>query len=709
MDKHLSKQSVEFSTFVELLRWRALQQPEQQAYTFLLDGEVEGSQLTYRELDRQARVIAALLQDNVARGERALLLYPSGLEFIAAFFGCLYAGIVAVPSYPPQHNRPMSRLQAIVADAQPTLALTTTQILSKKPHQFAHNSELNSIRWLATNNLIDSLENSWQEIGITNDSLAFLQYTSGSTTKPKGVMVSHGNILHNERLIQKGFEHTKQSVVVGWLPLFHDMGLIGNMLQPLYLGVPCILMSPVAFLQRPLRWLQAISRYKASTSGGPNFAYDLCVRKITHEPQMFLDLSSWEVAFNGAEPIRAETLEQFATAFAPYGFRREVFYPCYGMAETTLIVSGGSKTALPVLQTVQGTALQQNRVVPSAKGGVDAQTLVSCGQPLQDTQIVIANPATLTRCGDDEVGEIWVASASVAQGYWNRIVETEQAFQAYLKDTQEGPFLRTGDLGFLKSNELFVTGRLKDLIIIRGYNYYPQDIEWTVEQSHILLERTCGAAFSIDVAGAERLVVVQEVKRSYLKNLNVDEVTKAIRQAVAEKHELQVYAVLLLKTGTIPKTSSGKIQRHACRTGFLDGTLNVVGSSILEDSYSISVENENSLIRENLQAAEPEERLSLLKSYLQRQVAQILKVSLSQINLQHPLTTLGVDSLMAYELKSQIEDDLGVAIPMINFLQGYSITEIAIQLATVFPKVSTSFVEANANQLISHDCEEGEL
>ncbi|MBW4677354.1 MAG: amino acid adenylation domain-containing protein [Desmonostoc geniculatum HA4340-LM1] len=678
MGNQLLELPIDFSNFGEILRFRANEQPKQNAYSFLLESEVEEAHLTYQELDCQARTIAALLQSCGVSGERALLLYPPGLEYIAAFFGCLYAGVVAVPAYPPRLNRPIPRLEAIVADAQATVVLTTTKILTQIEHQWLQTPNLKSMQWLATDNIPTGLEDSWQEIASTSDTLAFLQYTSGSTGTPKGVMVSHGNLLHNQRIIQQAMGHSSKTIFVGWLPLFHDMGLIGNMLQPMYLGIPCILMSPVAFLQRPLRWLQAISRYKATTSGGPNFAYDLCVSKITPEQRATLDLSSWEVAFNGAEPVRAQTLERFAATFASCGFRREAFYPCYGMAETTLIVSGGLKTASPILQPFQQIALAQNQVVPTVEDGVGEKTLVSCGQPLQDMQIVIAHPDTLTRCSSNEVGEIWVAGSSVAQGYWNQTEQTQQTFRAYLKDTGDGPFLRTGDLGFLYQGELFITGRLKDLIIIRGRNHYPQDIEKTAEQSHSALQSSSSAAFSVEVADEERLVLAIEVKRTYLKNLDVNEVIRAIRQAVVEEHELQVYAVLLLKTGSIPKTSSGKIQRHACRVGFLDRSLDVVGSSILSQSNSTV----SSLTCEALLALEPEEQQQQLTSYLQELVAQVLKLAPSQLDYQQPLSTVGIDSLIAIELQNSIETKLGVVLPMANILEGSSIAELAIALLT---------------------------
>ncbi|MEH2191207.1 MAG: amino acid adenylation domain-containing protein [Nostoc sp.] len=660
---------IDFSSFVEILRFRASEQPKQKAYSFLLDGETEEAHLTYQELDCQARTIAALLQNCVVSGERALLLYPAGLEYIAAFFGCLYAGVVAVPAYPPRLNRPMPRLETIVAEAEATVALTTTKILTQMEPQLFQTSNLKSMQWLATDSVKSGLENNWLHTKPRSDTLAFLQYTSGSTATPKGVMVSHGNLLHNQRIIQQAMGHSSKTIFVGWLPLFHDMGLIGNMLQPLYLGIPCILMSPVAFLQRPLRWLQAISRYKATTSGGPNFAYDLCVNKITPEQRATLDLSSWQVAFNGAEPVRAQTLERFAATFADCGFRHEAFYPCYGMAETTLIVSGGIKTAAPLVQPFQQIALDQNQVVSAVGNGIGEKTLVSCGQPLQDMQIVIAHADTLTRCSNDQVGEIWVAGSSVTQGYWNQTEQTQETFRAYLKDTGEGPFLRTGDLGFLYQGELFITGRLKDLIIIRGRNHYPQDIEQTSEQSHPALQSSSSAAFDLEVADEERLVLAIEVKRTYLKNLDIDEVVRAIRQAIVEEHELQVYAVLLLKTGSIPKTSSGKIQRHACRVGFLNNSLDIVGSSILEQS-NFTV---RSLNREALLALEPEDQHLQLTSYLQELVAQVLKIARSQLDYQQPLSTLGVDSLTAIELQNSIETQLGVVLPMANILEGSSI------------------------------------
>ncbi len=672
-------------SLIELLHNKAQQQPEQTAYKFLLNGETESSNLTYLQLDRQAKAIASKLLEVTQPGDRALLLYPSSLEFIAAFFGCLYAKVIAVPAYPPKANQNLLRLLAIVADATASVALTTTSLLSNLQRRWAENLEMPSLPWLATDSINSDRAECWQEQLVTSDTLAFLQYTSGSTGNPKGVMISHGNLLHNECMIEKALGHNQKTITVGWLPLFHDMGLVGNVLQPLYLGRPCILMSPVDFLQKPYRWLDAISRYKATTSGGPNFAYDLCVRKITPEQRATLDLSSWNQAFTGAEPIRAETLEAFAHTFAECGFRREAFYPCYGMAEATLFVTGGIKTEPPIIQTVDAQALAQNRVV-TASLSVNAKDIVGCGRSWFEQKVVIVDPESLRECPSGQVGEIWISGPSVAGGYWNRPEETEKTFKAYLADTREGPFLRTGDLGFLKHGELFVTGRLKDMMIIRGGNYYPQDIEATVEQSYPSLRPSCSAAFSVEVTGEERLVVVAEVERRYLRDsLNVKEAVLAIRQAVSEQHGLQVYAVLLLKTGTIPKTSSGKIQRHACRNGFLNGTLDVV--TWIENSITDTYDKQD--------AVEPSQATENLLAWLISQISQRLQVKPQDINIREPVSRYGLDSVQAVLFVADLEQYLGRKLSS-TLLYDYPTIETLIQYLVTDDNTTKSNREIDA-------------
>ena len=665
----------EFSTLVELLRFRASTQPDKQAFVFLRDGEEEDGRLTYGELDRQARAIAAALQDRNLQDQRALLLYSPNLEFVAAFMGCLYAKVLAVPAYPPRPNQTLDRLRAIMADSGATVALTTESQLGNMERLLAKNPDFSALNWFTTDTLTRETgrEQNWFEPQVSPADLAFLQYTSGSTGTPKGVMVSHGNLLHNANLIRDSFQDTEQTRAVSWLPPYHDMGLIGGVLQPLFLGIPMALMSPVSFLQRPYRWLQTISRYQATTSGGPNFAYDLCIRQITDTQKEQLDLSRWSLAFSGAEPIRAETLERFVDAFSPCGFRKEAFYPCYGMAETTLFVTGGDRPTAPTLLSVDGSRLEQNRavVIPETP---ESRVLVSCGHCHPDQQLVITHPDDQTLCDDNQVGEIWVSGDSVAQGYWNRPQQTQDVFYARIYDPAQSlpaelsdrPFLRTGDLGFLHQGELYVTGRIKDLIIIRGLNHYPQDIELTVDQCHEDLRQGCNAAFSVEVNGEERLLIAQEVERRALRRLKVNEVTQAVRQAIAQHHQLQTYGVLLLKTGSIPKTSSGKIRRHACKDGFLQGTLDIVGQwleadqthtsspAISESDASESVDSLSPLL-----VRTPSQSVLAIQSWLVAQVASHLGLSTASIDPQEPFARYGLDSVTAVRLSGDLEEWLG--------------------------------------------------
>lgn len=677
------------STINTLLRQRAEEQPQQRGYTFLLDGEAQETHLTYQALNRQAQAIATLLQHMGAHGARALLIYPPGLDYIAAFFGCLYAGTIPVPIYPPDPlrlNRTLPRLRAIVADSQATIALTTENLLGVAALLFEQAPDLAALQWCATDTVAPNTEaasaSAWRPPEITPESLAFLQYTSGSTGQPKGVMLSHANLLHNLALIHNGFAVTPISRGVIWLPPYHDMGLIGGILQPLYGGFPVVLLSPLDFLKRPLRWLQAITRYRATISGGPNFAYDLCVRKITPEQRATLDLSCWTIAFNGAEPIRPETIDRFASTFAPCSFRRSMFYPCYGLAEATLIVTGGGAEELPVVRHFNTTALERGQAEPVAPDHPQAQPLVSSGRPLTDQQLLIVHPTDRTHCAPGQTGEVWVASPSVAQGYWRQPEVTAAAFQAALIDVElpgatasvKG-FLRTGDLGFLLDGELFISGRLKDLIIIRGRNQHPQDIERTAEQRVPALRPGCSAAFAIDIAGEEQLVLVHEVERS---TSELEPIAAAVRAAIAEQYELQAYCVCLLAAGSLPKTSSGKVQRHACRADFLDGSLEVVYRSILE--HTTSSERADGLTRDALLRLEPPERYARLRDDLQILIAQVLRLEASGLASQQPLTAIGIDSLRAIELQRRLEDHLGLTLPVATFLDGHGIDQIAAQI-----------------------------
>ena len=645
------------TTFVQLLQYQAQTRANKVGYTFLTDDEQKENQLTYAQLAQQAKAIAACLQADNAAGKPVLLLYPPGPAYIAAFFGCLYAGAIAVPTYPPRLNRPDPRLESIVKDSQAQFALTTQMILTKIQKRLAHMPLLERLQWRATDALSLSEAEQWHAPVIDGETIAFLQYTSGSTGNPKGVILTHNNLLHNSAIIYDAYGHSGESQGVIWLPPYHDMGLIGGILQPLYGGFPVVLMSPVAFLQRPLRWLEAISHYGGTTSGGPNFAYDLCIRRTTPEQRAALDLSSWQVAFNGAEPIRAETMQRFADAFAPAGFRYHAFYPCYGLAEATLIVSGGEAAAPPKTVAFAAKALLEGEVKPVTNGHM----LVSNGHCRQMVQIV--NPENGQPCPPEQIGEIWVAGSSVSQGYWQRPEASQETFAGTIVGNDDGPFLRTGDLGFLYQGQLYITGRLKDLIIIRGQNHYPQDIEATAAQSHEALEPDAGAAFSIDVEGEEKLVLVYEVKRSHRRE-EIDPIANVVRQAITQNHALQLHDFVLIKPRRMPRTSSGKIQRYACRRAYLEGELPVVGQSQLAaQGIEVGDEPRVSLIQRSLTAVDdPAVKRLLLTHYLQEQISHLLAQDSANLDMQTNLTDLGLTPTQRQQLSSILQQDLGYAL-----------------------------------------------
>ena len=564
------------ATFVEVLRWRAEHQANETAYTFLLDGEREEATLTHAELDAQARALAAVLRERGGEGERALLLYPPGLDYVVAFFGCLYAGTTAVPIYPPRIGRPNPRLAAVVDDARPAFVLTPDFIRAHESSVVEQNPELGRVTWLAPDADVPAgAEDGWRDPGARPGDLAFLQYTSGSTASPKGVMVSHGNLIANVGAAYEPFDYAAETVGVMWTPPYHDMGLIGGVLHPMHAGFPIVLMSPIAFLQRPARWLEAMTRHRGTLTGAPSSAYQQCVDRIGEEERAGLDLSPWTRAINGAEPVRADVLDRFTEAFAPCGFRRSTFYPCFGMAEATLLVSGARSAEEPVVWEVDRGALAAGRAETAAPGDPDPYRLAASGAAVPTVEIVIADAETCERRPDGIVGEIWLAGPSVALGYWGRPEETERTFGARLAGSGEGPFLRTGDLGVLRDGSLFVTGRHSDLMIVRGRNVYPQDVEATVERAHPALDANRGASFAVEADGEERVVVVHELPRDPT-GIDVEEVAGAVRQAVAEEHALQPHAVVLIRSRTIPRTSSGKIQRRPCRARFLEGSLDVV-------------------------------------------------------------------------------------------------------------------------------------
>ncbi|MEB2268204.1 fatty acyl-AMP ligase [Priestia megaterium] len=572
-----------YSSMIDLLSHKVMIHPEKVVYTFLSNDNQDETNITYQELHMYAKQIAAYLQHLGLEGQRALLMYPSGIDYVKAFLGCIYANVIPVPVYPPGLSRNMERLKAIMDDSATNIILTTTQLHSKISFHFSDELSNMNLKWIPIDDISYDYRDQWSQPKVDKESLAFLQYTSGSTSSPKGVMVTHGNILHNEAMIKAACQHNEDTVMLGWLPMYHDMGLIGNILQPLYLGAKCVFMSPMDFLQKPFRWLSAISKYKATISGGPNFAYDLCLKKITDEQKVQLDLSSWEVAFNGAEPVRYETIQKFAQAFKDCGFKLNQFFPCYGMAEATLFITGNEKLTKPVFKGFCKESLLENKAIERPINSEDSVKLIGCGMTWLNQKVEIVNTDSLSKCASNEIGEIWVKGDSIAKGYFGRKQETNYAFNNIVKDTNENGFLRTGDLGFFHEGQLFVTGRLKDVIVLRGKNHYPQDIELTVEKADQAIISGASAAFSVDINGEEKLIIVAEIERKYrprphkereLKGY-LDSVLRNIRQQVMEEHEVQPYTIYLLKTSSIPKTSSGKIQRSVCKNAYLNNGLEV--------------------------------------------------------------------------------------------------------------------------------------
>jgi acyl-CoA synthetase (AMP-forming)/AMP-acid ligase II/acyl carrier protein len=683
---------------VELLAQQAAECGDRTAFVFLDDrpsAESSGPngdgvvEWTFNQLERRARVIAARLQLELKPGDRALLVYPPGLDFIAAFFGCMYAGVVAVPATYPKPRRPMPRLNRIAVDCDAHVALSTATTLTTLDPDLL-SADAATSQWIATDELDDALAEHWQRPAVSESDLAFLQYTSGSTSDPKGVMVSHGNLLTNLECIRRSFgigeaeEDHVSATGVFWLPAYHDMGLIGGILTPLYMGGRSVLMSPTSFLQRPMRWLQAIHDYKATISGAPNFAYDYCARRTKPEEREGLDLSWWRLAFCGAEPIRAETLTLFADAFRPSGFRTESLYPCYGLAESTLLAAGPNFLHEPTILAVNRHALSEHRVVPAVEGEPAelTQRLVGCGQAMPEHKLLIVDPASGKPCAASEVGEIFIQGRSVAAGYLNRPEETAEIFAARVEG-HEGPFLRTGDLGFLREGELYVTGRLKDVIIIRGRNHYPQDIEQSAEQSHPAV--LMGAAFALGSDGAEQLVVVHQIDRQF-RDADLDQVVRAIRRAIVEQHEIDPAAVVLIRQTSLPITSSGKVQRTLCRQQYEDGHLKIVhawtnpatttaAANGKPANATVRVTGEGvshmrprrtgAARRARVGSIEVDRAAERIEAWMLEWLIARLALEPEDVSRDRPFAEYGVDSMTAVELSHELEQQFSVPLPPI--------------------------------------------
>lgn len=669
------------TTIVDVLEHWARHRPTQVAFYFS-DGDGGEERITYAELQRASRRIAGEMLRRGLVGHRALLMFPPGLEFVKAFYGCLYAGVVAVPAFTPRRNRNVQRLQAISDDAEASVALTVADVRDRAVGMLDETPTLQTLDWLAVDELVGDPGDSDAMPTLRPDQLAVLQYTSGSTGSPKGVMLSHGNIMYNVMAIVYSFESTQTGLGITWLPTYHDMGLVGGVLKPLYFGRPNVLMSPMVFLQKPVRWLRAITKYRATVSGGPNFAYDLCTQKITDEEMEGLDLRSWQVAFNGAEPIRAATLADFCQRFASVGFREEAFFPCYGMAETTLIVTGAYAQKTPTVGRFDGKALDERRVIPVPAGHENERLLVGCGRVFPDEEVLVVEPETRVQLPEHQVGEIWIRSPSVGLGYWRNQDVTEEVFRGRLadanknknnnnnnnnkrKDAQEDRYyLRTGDLGFLGNGELFVTGRLKDLIIIRGVNRYPQDIERTVEQADNRLQAGAVGAFAVEMGNHERLIIVAETERRRHKDWS--DVIEKVRRSVTAEHELPPDGIVLVRFGSIPKTSSGKIQRSACRDEFLRGELQVVAQWFGWENQLATGKS----VGDNVaaQGGDVDATLPVPNERIAREVLDHVRAIARERAAHLTLDTnivadLGLDSLERLQIASSLEETFGGRFP----------------------------------------------
>lgn len=672
------------TNFVDRLRYWKDAKANDLALRFLQDGEHKEVVLTFARLDERARAIGAKLTSMNMRGQRALLLYQSGLDFVEAFMGCHYAAVVPVPAFPPRRNRNMGRIDAISRDAQAALALTTNDVLERIDRATLSDSpSLQRASWIATDLVPSELASDWVHPRLNSDDIALIQYTSGSTGTPKGVVLTQYNVMSNCKMISEAFQVLTDDHAISWLPLYHDMGLIGGIINPLFMGCSVTLMSPLAMLTRPIRWLQAVSNFRARITGGPNFAYSLCVERITDEMCEGLDLSCLKLAFNGAEPVRADVMERFSKKFAPYGFSHSAHYPCYGMAETTLLVTGADPHKEPTIIDFVATDLEKYQVrEPKPGENVLTRRLVGCGRTVGDEEVIVVDHETCTLARPDQIGEIWINSPSVGQGYWKKPQETAEIFHATLvDDPNQTRFLRTGDLGFFYRNELFVSGRLKDMIIVHGVNRYPQDIEATVEQCSKHLRPAGAAAFAFERDNKELLAVVCEVERQHDVDWNA--VIQSVRSAVTAEHELPPDVVILVRSSSIPKTSSGKIQRTACRKYFEEGGLLVVAQWSAWQTSDTAVDAAEESGAAGTKLAESSGVNAEVADMVMQTVKGVAKERAKALTLDTNIVVdLGLDSLERMSIASQLEEIYGGNFPNEILQEIETIQEIAVAITT---------------------------
>ena len=659
------------SNLLELLQLRAFSDPDHIVYSFLREDLSLAQDVSFKTLDLRARAVAGFLQSCTLPGDRVLLLYPFGPEFLEGFFGSIYAGRIPVPAYTPRPGRPSQTLQAICLDARPGIVLTNREQLPRIEQALAQNLPPSQQRCCCGEDILNDAAGAWSRPDIDSGTIAFLQYTSGSTAVPKGVIVSHGNIIRNEKMIQDAFGEDESSIVVSWLPLYHDMGLIGALLQPLWTGSRCFLMSPQTFVQNPFQWLDAISRFKATTSGGPDFAYRLCTARIAAEQLAGLDLRSWRVAFNGSEPVQGATMHRFAEKFGPCGFRKSAFVPCYGLAESTLLVTAKQNSSKLLVRSFQGRELERNRVVPCAEDDSGARILVGCGAGDAGQDVVIVDPETGVPCAVGEIGEIWVSGPHVAQGYWKKKKETEEIFKNRVAG-KDNSYLRTGDLGFVLEGEVFITGRTRDLIVLRGRNFYPQDIEMAAAQTHEAFQSGLSAAFAVNTDAEPQLVVLLETPN---RALDFELLCHAIRETIVGEYDVSPGKIIFVRSGTLPRTSSGKIRRQECKARFLSGDLKIVYAEAGRQILVPQAEGAHAAVRD---AGAEVRNFSPHEPRLAGIIKRILRLDNQEIHPELSLLSLGLDSIAAAELKTIIASDFKAGVPLESILQGISLRDLAM-------------------------------
>lgn len=668
-------------TLIDLLRTRARDQGHLPAYTFVADDETSTT-WTWAELERRAAHVAAALAERSRPGDRALLLYPQGLDYLAALFGCMRARVLAVPLQPPGRHRAASalpKLDAIAADGGVAVALTTSALLDEMQALVAPSPRLAATPWLSTDDVPVA---AWSDLPVADEEIAYLQYTSGSTSTPKGVMVSHGNLLYNLHDFDAGYGHDADSVMVSWLPTFHDLGLVYGVFMPLYVGFHGVLLDPLAFLARPARWLRAIHRFRGTHACAPNFAFDLCAAKTTAEERATLDLSSWKVLLNGAEPIRHDSEAAFVAALGPCGVSWSTVSHAYGMSEATAVISKEPLGSARVFLDVDAASLERHRAVPVTQDAPGARRLAGCGVTTHDTRVVVADPDTFERQHDGHVGELWVGGPTVAQGYWNNPEATADTFQARTTDG-DGPFLRTGDLGFVWGGQVFVTGRLKDMIIVRGENHYPQDLEWSVQSAHAAIRPSCVAAFALGDDG--EIGIVAEVYPERLPN-PPDPVFGAVREAIGE-HGLSVARIVLVAPRAVFKTSSGKIMRRQTRAALLGAELPALADwtrPVTTEPVAPPTDD----LRAALAAAPGPARAGLLADHILTRAAALLGLPADALDADTPLKELGLDSVQAVELTDTIGLDLGRDLPVTLLFEHPTAARLASALLAVTAPVA---------------------